>query len=305
MWPIFLAFLPTQAPLAVLEGVLTGGVLRSLSELRPDVAGRLGWTTWAGIRRRREPWSGRARLWWREARRPLRWTVASLVGLVVVGLGWAAVWALARKTGGWVGLDAGVMEQVAGDAGRPAWRPFINTDVGDLLLFVFLAGAFVAGGVIGWLVRALRVAAAPATTLGSATTTAVARHADPGLPSVRRPARADGSADTGGGSSAAGLVAVGDRLGRTRPGLGCRPLRGANVARVVDIVLHPSRQSVLSRARRRRHALRVHGQRAGVGMRRRAGVCTEPARDDCGCACRICTSTTWAAATGSPGRSGA
>ena len=41
MWPIFLAFLPTQVPLAVLEGVLTGGVLRSLAELRPDVAARV------------------------------------------------------------------------------------------------------------------------------------------------------------------------------------------------------------------------------------------------------------------------
>ncbi len=42
LWPIFLAFLPTQGPLAVLEGLLTGGVLRSLAELRPDVATRLG-----------------------------------------------------------------------------------------------------------------------------------------------------------------------------------------------------------------------------------------------------------------------
>ena len=45
---------------------------------------------------------------------------------------------------------------MAAEQGRAARRPFINTDVGDLLLYVFFFGAFVAGGAIGWIVRGLR-----------------------------------------------------------------------------------------------------------------------------------------------------
>ena len=243
MWPIFLAFLPTQAPLAVLEGVLTGGVLRSLSELRPDVAGRLGIDHVGRDRRRREPWSGRARLWWREAQRPVRWAIASFVGLLVIGLGWAAVWALARKTGGWVGLDAGVMEQVAGGAGRPAWRPFINTNVGDLLLFVFLGGAFVAGGVIGWLVRALRMGVGTTATEGSSASADAPAGA---AAAVEAPLARGWFRRHGWWAAVVGLVAVALAWGEFAPGWNVGPLRGASVARAVDLVLHPSRQRVLS-----------------------------------------------------------
>ena len=48
----------------------------------------------------------------------------------------------------WSGVDETVVEKYAEKAGRPARKPFINTDQGDLLLFVFLvAGA--AGGFVG------------------------------------------------------------------------------------------------------------------------------------------------------------
>jgi len=51
--------------------------------------------------------------------------------------------------GSWTGVDETVVERYAAEAGRPAREPIINTDQGDLLLFVFaLAGAgggFVAG----------------------------------------------------------------------------------------------------------------------------------------------------------------
>jgi cobalt ECF transporter T component CbiQ len=247
MWPLFLAFLPTQGPLAVLEGVVTGGVLRSLAELRPDVAGRLGLAPGERARPTVKAGPGRAHLWWREARRPLRWAVVSVAGLVVIGLAWAAVWALARKTGGWVGLDAGVMERVAGDAGHPAWRPFINTDVGDLLLFMFLGGALVAGGVIGWFARALRVEAAPPAE--------VPGPADPAGPAVL----AVGAATTPEPVPAVGwfrrhwwwaafVVIVGGAVvwGELLPGWDLGPLRGSGAARLVDVVLHPSRQSVFS-----------------------------------------------------------
>ena len=49
----------------------------------------------------------------------------------------------------WTGVDETVVEKYAAEAGRPAREPLINTDQGDLLLFVFAlagaAGGFVAG----------------------------------------------------------------------------------------------------------------------------------------------------------------
>jgi ABC-type cobalt transport system substrate-binding protein len=49
----------------------------------------------------------------------------------------------------WKGVDEAVVEKVAAEHGRQAREPLINTDQGDLLLFVFLvagvAGGFVAG----------------------------------------------------------------------------------------------------------------------------------------------------------------
>lgn len=48
----------------------------------------------------------------------------------------------------WQGVDESVVERVAKEHGREARKPLINTDQGDLLLFVFLlAGA--AGGFVG------------------------------------------------------------------------------------------------------------------------------------------------------------
>jgi ABC-type cobalt transport system substrate-binding protein len=49
----------------------------------------------------------------------------------------------------WGGVDESVVEKYAADHGREARAPLINTDQGDLLLFLFLlagtAGGFVAG----------------------------------------------------------------------------------------------------------------------------------------------------------------
>jgi hypothetical protein len=49
----------------------------------------------------------------------------------------------------WQGVDEAVVEKVAKEHGREAREPLINTDQGDLLLFVFLlagaAGGFAAG----------------------------------------------------------------------------------------------------------------------------------------------------------------
>ena len=57
--------------------------------------------------------------------------------------------AFAQEQSKWPGVDVNVVEKIAHKYGRPAWTPFINTDQGDLLLFVFLlagtAGGFMAG----------------------------------------------------------------------------------------------------------------------------------------------------------------
>ncbi|MCE5311522.1 MAG: hypothetical protein LLF86_00020 [Nitrospiraceae bacterium] len=55
----------------------------------------------------------------------------------------------ANKESKWPGVDESVVEKYAKEHGREAREPLINTDQGDLLLFVFLlagtAGGFAAG----------------------------------------------------------------------------------------------------------------------------------------------------------------
>ena len=55
----------------------------------------------------------------------------------------------------WSGVDETVVEKFAEQAGHPARKPFINTDQGDLLLFVFLVAGTAAGFIGGYYFRAL------------------------------------------------------------------------------------------------------------------------------------------------------
>jgi len=57
----------------------------------------------------------------------------------------------------WPGVDEAVVEKVAAEAGRHARRPFIDTDRGDLLLFVFLSAGIVGGFALGYSYRQLFV----------------------------------------------------------------------------------------------------------------------------------------------------
>lgn len=57
--------------------------------------------------------------------------------------------------GRWEGVDATVIEKYAIDAGREARAPLINTDQGDLLLFVFALGGACGGFVAGYYWRRL------------------------------------------------------------------------------------------------------------------------------------------------------
>ncbi|MBI5740050.1 MAG: cobalt ABC transporter permease [Nitrospirae bacterium] len=55
----------------------------------------------------------------------------------------------------WSGVDESVVEKYAKDHGREARAPLINTDQGDLLLFMFLVGGAVGGFAAGYYWRSL------------------------------------------------------------------------------------------------------------------------------------------------------
>ena len=55
----------------------------------------------------------------------------------------------------WTGVDEAVVEKIAREHGREARPPLINTDQGDLLLFVFLVAGVVAGFAGGYYWRML------------------------------------------------------------------------------------------------------------------------------------------------------
>ncbi|MDP2932401.1 MAG: cobalt transporter [Chloroflexota bacterium] len=55
----------------------------------------------------------------------------------------------------WGGVDVNVIQKYAADAGRVARTPIINTDQGDLLLFVFTISGAVGGFVVSYCWRKL------------------------------------------------------------------------------------------------------------------------------------------------------
>ena len=73
----------------------------------------------------------------------------------------------------WPGVDKAVVEKVANEHGREARSPLINTDQGDLLLFVFLIAGAISGFAAGYYWRALMVEKAPAFPEKNTTTTDV------------------------------------------------------------------------------------------------------------------------------------
>lgn len=79
--------------------------------------------------------------------------VAVVIALIVVIA--AAYLTVCCTRGNWKGVDENVVEKFAEQAGRPATRPVIDTDHGDLLLFVFLLAGTAGGFVLGYYFRDL------------------------------------------------------------------------------------------------------------------------------------------------------
>ena len=63
--------------------------------------------------------------------------------------------------GKWPGVDESVIEKYAKAHGREPKQPLINTDQGDLLLFVFFFAGAAGGFVAGYYWRTLMVGKAP------------------------------------------------------------------------------------------------------------------------------------------------
>jgi len=57
---------------------------------------------------------------------------------------------VAAQEGKWVGIDEKVVEKIATEHGRPPRESLINTDQGDLLLFVFLGAGTLGGFAAGY-----------------------------------------------------------------------------------------------------------------------------------------------------------
>ncbi len=55
--------------------------------------------------------------------------------------------------GAWTGIDVSVVGKYATKYGRPPRDPYINTDKGDLLLFVFTIAGVIGGFIMGFNVR--------------------------------------------------------------------------------------------------------------------------------------------------------
>ncbi|HSB34810.1 MAG TPA: cobalt transporter [Nitrospirota bacterium] len=74
-----------------------------------------------------------------------------LVAFLLIAL-FAASAACAEK---WTGVDESVVQKIAKEQGRETREPFINTDQGDLLLFVFLTAGAISGFAAGYYWRKL------------------------------------------------------------------------------------------------------------------------------------------------------
>lgn len=126
-WKILVAFIPTQLPLGILEGAMTAGMVVLLYKKRPELLVKLG-----------------------VVKKNITILLLTLLPLLFA----IPVYAEGSK---WSGVDESVVEKYAEEHNRPAREPLINTDQGDILLFVFLLSGVVGGFIAGYSWRVLMV----------------------------------------------------------------------------------------------------------------------------------------------------
>lgn len=78
-----------------------------------------------------------------------------LLSLLILCTAPSALRSDAACAGTWPGVDETVVEKFAGEHGREAREPLINTDQGDLLLFAFLIAGVIGGFTAGYYWRML------------------------------------------------------------------------------------------------------------------------------------------------------
>lgn len=157
---ILMGFLPTQLPLAVLEGIFTALVLKFLIERRPDILIRLKVVD-------KEELIGYTGLTM-ETKTPneisvpiakglltnQKWKIFLVVGLIFLVVVGVLVFGKADYQGADVSVTA-LADQFARKVGAGSRDPFINTDKGDLLLFLFAFSGLVSGFFLGYQWRSL------------------------------------------------------------------------------------------------------------------------------------------------------
>jgi len=133
-----MGFLPTQLPLAVLEGVFTGLALKYVAEHRPGILKSLGVIDRENRINENLAMKKGNKKW---------------VGITLV-IGFALAIVLGLVTGqDFSGADEKVnnlVNQFALKVGAGERSPYINTDQGDLLLFLFLVSGLIAGFILGY-----------------------------------------------------------------------------------------------------------------------------------------------------------
>lgn len=122
---VLLGFAPVQGPLALLEGLLSVALLYALAQRRPDLL---------------PPWLRDERFVSKHV--PV---VSTAVGFFLV-LWWTPPLLAAER---YLGIDETVISAAAEAAGRPASPPLFDLGQGELPLFLFSFGSFIAGCVVG------------------------------------------------------------------------------------------------------------------------------------------------------------
>ncbi len=131
---VLLAFVPTQLPLGLAEGLLTALAYRFVLERRPELL---------GAKEEEQRTKDKEKSNW--VFYPLLFVLCS--SSFVLGP--------AAHGSGWEGVDRTVVEKFAEEAGQQPSEPFLNTDQGDLLLFLFLLAGTGGGFVMGYNFRVL------------------------------------------------------------------------------------------------------------------------------------------------------